>query len=149
MRPLNAEYSGSAKRYPRSVATDAATNCYAKLSECNFMSVKDFKEWYDAVYIGDGERYNQVPSATDKNFPDYMMGYTLAYGAWIEATKLANYDVALIASERDDAIRHAAKIANAFQDLHNDYGEIPEIKAAYKKVELLISDYAGLERIGV
>jgi len=48
-------------------------------------------------------------------------------------------------SERDDAIRAAAKIANAFQDLYNDCGEDPQIKAAYKKVETLISDYAGLE----
>ena len=59
------------------------------------------------------------------------------------------FNIELMASERDDAIRAAAKIANAFQDLHNDYGEIPEIKAAYNKVEHLISDYAGLERIGL
>jgi hypothetical protein len=58
------------------------------------------------------------------------------------------FNIELIASERDDAMRAAAKIANAFQDLHN-YGEIPEIKAAYKKVEHLISDYAGLEVVGL
>ena len=35
------------------------------------------------------------------------------------------FNIEIMASERDDAIRAAAKIANAFQDLHNDYGEIP------------------------
>lgn len=59
------------------------------------------------------------------------------------------FNIEIMASERDDAMRAAAKIANAFQDLHNDYGEIPEIKAAYKKVAHLISDYAGLERVGL
>ena len=59
------------------------------------------------------------------------------------------FNIELMAAERDDAMRAAAKIANAFQDLYNDYGEIPEIKAAYKKVERLISDYAALESVGL
>lgn len=59
------------------------------------------------------------------------------------------FNIEIMASERDDAIRAAAKIANAFQDLYNDFGEVPEIKAAYSKVERLISDYAGLEGLGL
>lgn len=59
------------------------------------------------------------------------------------------FSIEIISSERDDAIRAAAKIANAFQDLYNDCGEDPQIKTAYKKVETLISYYAGLERLGL
>lgn len=109
------------------------------------MKTKDFKDWYDAVYIGDGEIYNKIPSATDKDYTDYMAGYTLAHGAWIEAIKLCQFDSVFIASERDDAINGAAKIANAFKDLYNEFGEIPEIKAAHDNVEELVSYYAGME----
>lgn len=59
------------------------------------------------------------------------------------------FNIEIMASERDDAIRAAAKIANAFQDLYNDLGEVPKIKEAYKSVEHLISEYAGLQELGL
>jgi|JI7StandDraft_1071085.scaffolds.fasta_scaffold183070_3 hypothetical protein len=55
------------------------------------------------------------------------------------------FEIEHMAAERDDAIRAAAKIANALQDLYNDLGEVPKIKEAYKSVEHLISEYSGLE----
>jgi hypothetical protein len=57
------------------------------------------------------------------------------------------YDELLL--QRNEATRHAAIIANVFLDLHNEYGEVPEINAAYKKVKILISEYAGLEMVGL
>jgi hypothetical protein len=59
------------------------------------------------------------------------------------------FDVELMACERDDAYRAAAQIANAFQDLYNEFGEVEEIQLAYKKVERLIATYSGLERVGL
>jgi hypothetical protein len=54
--------------------------------------IKDFKEWYDAVYIGDGEKFDHIPLATEKNYSDYISGYTLAHGAWVESAKRARAD---------------------------------------------------------
>lgn len=56
------------------------------------IEAKDFKEWYDAVYIGDGEKFDRIPSATDSNYSEYMSGYTIAHGAWIESAKRARAD---------------------------------------------------------
>lgn len=56
------------------------------------IETKDFKEWYDAVYIGDGETHDKIPTATDYSYRSYMNGYTLAHGAWIEAAKRARAD---------------------------------------------------------
>lgn len=50
-------------------------------------------------------------------------------------------------TEKYDAIRAAAKLANALKDINNDLGEMPQIKAAFKSVENLVSDYSGLENI--
>jgi len=53
------------------------------------MTVEVFKEWYDAVYIGDGEIIDRIPRPTDKDYSEYMSGYTLAYGAYLEGVKFA------------------------------------------------------------
>jgi hypothetical protein len=59
------------------------------------------------------------------------------------------FELKLTACQRDDAIRDCAVLANAFQDLYNEIGEIQEIKTAYKKVERVISEYAGLQDLGL
>jgi len=53
------------------------------------MTAEVFKEWYDAVYIGDGEIIDRIPIPTDKNYSEYIGGYTLAYGAYLEGVKFA------------------------------------------------------------
>ncbi len=47
----------------------------------------EFKEWYDAQWLGDGEHGQAIPSChDDSKFNEYVDGYTLALGAWIAAT---------------------------------------------------------------
>tara|TARA_R110002072_G_scaffold21764_6_gene76796 strand:+ start:1353 stop:1541 length:189 start_codon:yes stop_codon:yes gene_type:complete len=53
--------------------------------------------------------------------------------------------IAMALSEKDDAIRAAANLANALRDIYNDLGEMPQIKAAFTSVENLVSEYSGLE----
>ena len=50
-------------------------------------------------------------------------------------------------NEKHDAIRAAAKLANALQDINNELGEMPQIKSVFKGVENLVSNYSGLENI--
>ena len=54
--------------------------------------VSKFKQWYDAVWMGDGEHGQTVPeSFTDEEYAVYMEGYNLALGAWLEsASQTAN-----------------------------------------------------------
>jgi hypothetical protein len=54
-------------------------------------------------------------------------------------------DIAI--TEKYDAIRAAAKLANALSDINNELGEMPQIKSAFKSVESLVSNYSGLENI--
>ena len=48
-----------------------------------------FKRWYDAWWIGDGEQGEYIPDQADPKFTEYLNGYTLAFGAWCEATRAA------------------------------------------------------------
>lgn len=40
-----------------------------------------FKEWYDAIWLGDQEHGQTLPKSGPE-YDRYMDGYTLAYGAW-------------------------------------------------------------------
>lgn len=44
-----------------------------------------FKAWYDAWWLGDGQQAEIIPGSGDPEFPKYMNGYTLAFGAWMAA----------------------------------------------------------------
>ncbi len=68
------------------------------------MTVEVFKEWYNAVYIGDGEIIDRIPTATDKNYSEYMSGYTLAYGAYLEGVKFAESQKYKVFSEQSKKI---------------------------------------------
>ena len=56
-----------------------------------------------------------------------------------------DYELIMAVSEKEHAIRTAAKLANALRDIYNDIGDLPEVKKHYQTVEWLVSDYAGLE----
>lgn len=47
--------------------------------------VAAFKRWYDAIWLGDGEHGQYIPTIKDAKFYEYMDGYTLAFGAWMSA----------------------------------------------------------------
>lgn len=51
---------------------------------------KQFKEWYDEWWLGDGQQGEIIPGSTDADFPKYLDGYTLAFGAWMAAKHAAN-----------------------------------------------------------
>jgi|GEM_PF-6574142 hypothetical protein len=57
----------------------------------------------------------------------------------------SKYELDMAISQKSDAIRAAAKLANALRDIYNDLGEIPQIKSAFTSVENLVSEYSGLE----
>lgn len=59
------------------------------------------------------------------------------------------FDLDIANSERDDVVRIAAQLANALQDIYNDLGEMEQVKAAYRPVENLVSNYSGLEKVGL
>ena len=52
--------------------------------------ISKFRKWYDAVWLGDEEHGQKVPQHIgDYKYAEYMDGYTLALGAWVEATTQA------------------------------------------------------------
>ena len=51
---------------------------------------KEFKEWYDAWWMGDGQQGEIIPGSADADFPKYLDGYTLAFGAWMAAKHAAH-----------------------------------------------------------
>ena len=55
--------------------------------------------------------------------------------------------LALEVSHRMDVTRAAAKLANALQDIYNDVGELPEVKARFESVYSYVSEYSGLENV--
>ena len=47
-----------------------------------------FKQWYDAVWLGDEEHGQTIPQTFyDERYAEYMDGYTLALGAWLESAR--------------------------------------------------------------
>ena len=48
-----------------------------------------FKQWFDAWWLGDGERGDSIPSQSDSKFADYIGQYTLGFGAWMAAKHAA------------------------------------------------------------
>lgn len=51
---------------------------------------KQFKEWYDEWWMGDGQQGEIIPGSADADFPKYLNGYTLAFGAWMAAKHSAH-----------------------------------------------------------
>jgi hypothetical protein len=51
---------------------------------------KAFKEWYDAWWLGDGQQAETIPGYEEPDFPKYLDGYTLGFGAWMAAKHAAN-----------------------------------------------------------
>ena len=50
--------------------------------------VLKFKQWYDAVWLGDEEHGQTIPQIfSDERYAEYMDGYTLALGAWLESAR--------------------------------------------------------------
>ena len=50
--------------------------------------ISKFRQWYDAVWLGDEEHGQTIPqSSSDARYVEYMGGYTLALGAWIESAR--------------------------------------------------------------
>ena len=49
-----------------------------------------FKAWYDAWWLGDGFQAESIPGYEDPDFPKYLNGYTLAFGAWMAAKHDSN-----------------------------------------------------------
>jgi hypothetical protein len=48
--------------------------------------IAEFKDWYDAVWLGDQEHGQEVPTnPSHPQFKEYLSGYTLALGAWQSA----------------------------------------------------------------
>ena len=48
-----------------------------------------FKAWFDAVWIGDGDQGETIPTS-GKEYDKYLSQYTLAFGAWMAAKKAAH-----------------------------------------------------------
>lgn len=47
-----------------------------------------FKQWYDAVWLRDGKHGQTIPQAfSDEHYAEYIDGYTLALGAWLESAR--------------------------------------------------------------
>ena len=44
-----------------------------------------FKAWYDAWWLGDGFQAEVIPGYEEPDFPKYLNGYTLGFGAWMAA----------------------------------------------------------------
>ena len=57
--------------------------------------ISKFKQWYDAVWLGDGEHGQTIPQVfSDVQYVEYMEGYNLALGAWLEsASQTANLNL--------------------------------------------------------
>ena len=50
--------------------------------------VLKFKQWYDAVWLGDEEHGQTIPqSFSDARYVEYINGYNLAFGAWLESAR--------------------------------------------------------------
>ena len=57
--------------------------------------ISKFRQWYDAVWLGDEEHGQTIPqSFSDARYVEYINGYNLALGAWIEsASQTANLNL--------------------------------------------------------
>lgn len=45
--------------------------------------ISAFRDWYNAVWLGDGESGETIPEQGDKRYDAYLQGYTVALGAWM------------------------------------------------------------------
>ena len=52
----------------------------------------------------------------------------------------------LAESQRDDAVRAAARLANALTDINNEIGEVAEVKKHFISVAADVAEYKGLEK---
>ena len=89
--------------------------------------ISKFRQWYDAVWLGDEEHGQTIPqSFSDARYVEFMDGYTLALGAWVEsARQTANLNLleaGLLAAHEPD--REGPKFLDWVADrLVNVYGE--------------------------
>ena len=89
--------------------------------------VLKFKQWYDAVWLGDEEHGQTIPQTfSDERYAEYMDGYTLALGAWIESARqtanLNRFEAGLLAAHEPE--REGPKFLEWASDrLVNVYGE--------------------------
>lgn len=85
-----------------------------------FMTVEIFKAWYDSVYIGDGDTVTSMPqSVYDAGYSDYMTGYTLAYGAYLEGVKFAEsqkYKTLIEQAKRISELEYSLSISMCVHD---------------------------------
>lgn len=57
----------------------------------NQEKIAAFKRWYDSIWLSDENHGQKVPQHIgDDKYTEYMAGYTLALGAWMEATRLGD-----------------------------------------------------------
>ncbi len=43
---------------------------------------REFKEWFDAIWLGDEEHGQFIPNQKDEDYAEYLEQYTLAHGAY-------------------------------------------------------------------
>ena len=60
--------------------------------------------------------------------------------------KEKSLDLILAEGEREDAVRAAARLANALTDINNEIGEIAEVKRHFSSVANDVASYKGLEK---
>lgn len=93
-----------------------------------------FKEWYDAVWLGDEECGQYIPTVGDITYPQYIEGYTLAHGAWQAANERQLKPVmADDAIRRSDALEERDRLGYA---VVNVIGKLDEIIEHVEEIEL-------------
>lgn len=45
-------------------------------------NVSNFKNWFDAIWLGDEEHGQFIPNKNDEDYAEYLEQYTLAHGAY-------------------------------------------------------------------
>lgn len=63
------------------------------------MNIKDeqsaFSEWFDAVWLGDLEHGQRIPTIQDSDYGEYLEARQLAQGAWMHRAQIAATNVAV------------------------------------------------------
>jgi len=55
---------------------------------------REFKEWFDAIWLGDEEHGQFIPNQNDEDYAEYLEQYTLAHGAYKYALSNSNKRIA-------------------------------------------------------
>lgn len=63
------------------------------------MNIKDeqpaFSEWFDAVWLGDLEHGQRIPTIQDSDYGEYLEARQLAQGAWMHRAQIASTNVSV------------------------------------------------------